>query len=93
MPRNIKSGLIQMSLPKTEGEGMIEEIIKAGYAYEINGSVYFDVKKYAEHHEYGKLSGRVIDELLETTRDLEGQDEKKAKTDLPCGKQRHRNIL
>src|SRR5687767_4239682 len=55
--------------------GMIEEIIKAGFAYEINGSVYFDVKKYAERYEYGKLSGRVIDELIETTRDLEGQDE------------------
>jgi cysteinyl-tRNA synthetase len=38
--------------------GMIEEIIIAGYAYETNGSVYFDVKKYAEGHEYGKLSGR-----------------------------------
>jgi cysteinyl-tRNA synthetase len=35
--------------------GMIEEIIKAGYAYEVNGSVYFDVKKYAESHDYGKL--------------------------------------
>jgi cysteinyl-tRNA synthetase len=66
--------------------GMIEKIIKDGYAYEINGSVYFDVKKYAEHHEYGKLSGRVIDELLETTRNLEGQDEKKAKTDFALWK-------
>src|SRR4051812_18165952 len=51
---------------------MIEEIIRAGFAYEKNGSVYFDVKKYAEGHDYGKLSGRVIDDLLETTRDLEG---------------------
>jgi cysteinyl-tRNA synthetase len=66
--------------------GMIEEIIKAGYGYEINGSVYFDVKKYAEKHEYGKLSGRVIDDLLETTRDLEGQDEKKNKTDFALWK-------
>src|SRR5690349_19747253 len=52
---------------------MIEDIIAAGYGYVVNGSVYFDVKKYAESHEYGKLSGRVIDDLLETTRDLEGQ--------------------
>ena len=66
--------------------GMIEEIIKAGYGYEINGSVYFDVKKYAEKYEYGKLSGRVIDDLLETTRDLEGQDEKRNKTDFALWK-------
>ena len=66
--------------------GMIQDIIRAGYAYEANGSVYFDVKKYAEGHDYGKLSGRVIDDLLETTRTLEGQDEKKAKTDFALWK-------
>jgi cysteinyl-tRNA synthetase len=66
--------------------GMIEEIIKAGYAYEVNGSVYFDVKKYADSHEYGKLSGRVMDDLLETTRELEGQEEKKNKADFALWK-------
>ena len=66
--------------------GMIEEIIAAGYAYETNGSVYFDVKKYAEGHEYGKLSGRILDDLLETTRDLEGQEEKRNKTDFALWK-------
>ncbi len=66
--------------------GMIEELIKAGYAYEVNGSVYFDVKKYAVNHDYGKLSGRVIDDLLETTRDLEGQDEKRDKADFALWK-------
>ena len=66
--------------------GMIEEIIRAGYGYEVNGSVYFDVKKYAESHDYGKLSGRIVDELLETTRDLEGQDEKRNKTDFALWK-------
>jgi cysteinyl-tRNA synthetase len=66
--------------------GMIEDIIKAGYAYEVAGSVYFDVKKYAEGYEYGKLSGRVIDDLLETTRDLEGQNEKHNKTDFALWK-------
>jgi len=66
--------------------GMIEEIIKAGYAYEVNGSVYFDVKKYAAGHEYGKLSGRVLDDLLETTRALEGQEEKHDRADFALWK-------
>jgi len=66
--------------------GMIEELIRAGYAYEVNGSVYFDVKKYAEAYEYGKLSGRVLEDLLETTRDLEGQAEKRNKTDFALWK-------
>ncbi len=65
---------------------MIEELIKDGYAYEVNGSVYFDVKKYAASHDYGKLSGRVIDDLIETTRELEGQEEKKDKADFALWK-------
>ena len=65
---------------------MIEEIIRAGYGYEVNGSVYFDVKKYADSHEYGKLSGRIVADLLETTRDLEGQEEKHNKTDFALWK-------
>ncbi|HEX2605965.1 MAG TPA: cysteine--tRNA ligase [Flavisolibacter sp.] len=65
---------------------MIQQLLKDGYAYEVNGSVYFDVKKYAEGHDYGKLSGRVIDDLLETTRDLEGQNEKRNKTDFALWK-------
>ena len=52
----------------------------------MNGSVYFDVKKYAEDHDYGKLSGRIIDDLLETTRDLEGQAEKHNKADFALWK-------
>ena len=66
--------------------GMIEEIIKAGYAYVSKGSVYFDVKKYAASHDYGKLSGRVIDDLLETTRALEGQEEKRDAADFALWK-------
>ncbi len=65
---------------------MIKKIMADGYAYEVNGSVYFDVKKYAEHYPYGKLSGRVLDDQLETTRDLEGQDEKRNKQDFALWK-------
>lgn len=65
---------------------MIEKIISEGYAYEVNGSVYFDVKKYAAGHDYGKLSGRVIDDLLETTRDLDGQEEKRDRADFALWK-------
>src|SRR5687768_5738509 len=61
---------------------MIGQIIKAGYAYEVNGNVYFDVKKYAASHDYGKLSGRVIEDLLTATRDLEGQEEKRDRADF-----------
>jgi cysteinyl-tRNA synthetase len=65
---------------------MIEELIRAGYAYEVNGSVYFDVKKYASEYDYGRLSGRVMDDLLATTRDLEGQEEKKDTADFALWK-------
>lgn len=65
---------------------MIQKIMDEGYAYEVSGSVYFDVKKYAEEHPYGKLSGRKIDELLETTRVLDGQDEKRNKVDFALWK-------
>jgi cysteinyl-tRNA synthetase len=65
---------------------MIEKIIAAGYAYVVNGSVYFDVMKYSQDHDYGRLSGRVIAELLETTRDLEGQEEKRNTADFALWK-------
>lgn len=65
---------------------MIENLISAGYAYEIKGSVYFDVKKYARDHDYGKLSGRIIDDLIENTRDLEGQHDKRDKADFALWK-------
>ena len=65
---------------------MIEKLIREGYAYEINGSVYFDVKKYASNYNYGILSGRVVEDMLETTRELEGQDEKRNKADFALWK-------
>lgn len=65
---------------------MIKKIIEEGYAYEVNGSVYFDVKKYAAGHDYGKLSGRIIDDLLSTTRELEGQEEKRDTADFALWK-------
>jgi cysteinyl-tRNA synthetase len=65
---------------------MIKKIIAEGYAYEVNGSVYFDVRKYAASHAYGKLSGRVLDDMLETTRILDGQDEKTNKADFALWK-------
>lgn len=65
---------------------MIKDLIQKGYAYEVNGSVYFDVAKYAEGHDYGKLSGRIVEDLLETTRVLESQDEKRNKADFALWK-------
>lgn len=61
---------------------MIQQIIEAGYAYEVNGSVYFDVKKYSKNHDYGVLTNRKIEDLLEGTRELSGQDEKKGRLDF-----------
>ncbi|OJV42860.1 MAG: cysteine--tRNA ligase [Bacteroidales bacterium 36-12] len=63
-----------------------DKILKAGYAYESEGSIYFDVEKYNKDHHYGKLSGRNIDEMLETTRELEGQTEKKRSVDFALWK-------
>jgi cysteinyl-tRNA synthetase len=65
---------------------MIREIIKKGFAYEANGSVYFDVTKYAKDHDYGKLSGRVIDEMIAGSRELENQDEKRNPADFALWK-------
>jgi cysteinyl-tRNA synthetase len=65
---------------------MIETLLKNGFAYEVNGSIYFDVKKYNEQHNYGILSGRNIDELIAGYRDLDGQEEKRNSIDFALWK-------
>ncbi|MDA3909882.1 MAG: cysteine--tRNA ligase [Bacteroidales bacterium] len=65
---------------------MVQQILDSGYAYESDGSVYFDVKKYAKDYDYGKLSGRKIDDLLSTTRVLDGQSEKRNSADFALWK-------
>ena len=65
---------------------LVENILKEGFAYVVNGSVYFDVLKYNETYEYGKLSGRVLDELISGSRDLDGQGEKRNSVDFALWK-------
>ena len=73
--------------------GMVERILDKGYAYEVNGSVYFDVPKYAAEHEYGTLSGRRIEELQANTRGTEGQDEKRSPLDFALWKRAEKGHL
>ncbi|MCB2221449.1 MAG: cysteine--tRNA ligase [Bacteroidetes bacterium] len=65
---------------------MIRKIQDAGFAYEKNGSIYFDIEAYNKKHPYGILSGRKIDELFAYTRELEGQEEKKNSFDFALWK-------
>lgn len=65
---------------------MIQDIMDKGYAYEVNGSVYFDVIRYAADHDYGILSGRSLEDLVENTRDLKGQEEKRNQVDFALWK-------
>lgn len=65
---------------------LVKSILKNGYAYESQGSVYFDVVKYNKDHRYGKLSGRNLDDMLNTTRELDGQSEKHNPADFALWK-------
>ena len=65
---------------------IIEKIISEGYAYETNGSVYFDVVKFNEDHEYGKLSGRQLEDMIANTRELAAQSDKKSPQDFALWK-------
>ena len=65
---------------------LVEKILKEGFAYESNGSVYFDVRKYDEVFKYGELSGRVLDDMISNTRDLDGQSDKRSPLDFALWK-------
>ncbi|MGE0078564.1 MAG: cysteine--tRNA ligase [Bacteroidales bacterium] len=85
---NVKSPSIE---PRASGHiieqiELIKKIIDNGFAYEKNGSVYFDIEKYNARYNYGKLSGRVLDDLMANTRTLDGQDEKKNPFDFALWK-------
>ena len=61
---------------------MVEQLIKNGYAYEVNGTVYFDVEKYRTEYNYTILTNRKLEDLLANTRELGGQDEKRGRLDF-----------
>lgn len=65
---------------------IVNEIIKNGFAYEVNGSVYFDVEKYSKSYQYGILSGRNIEDLMSNSRELDGQSDKKSPHDFALWK-------
>jgi cysteinyl-tRNA synthetase len=69
-----------------EQKEMIRDILHKGYAYESNGSVYFDLEKYNRDKGYGQLSGRNIEDMLSNTRELDGQDEKRFSLDFALWK-------
>ncbi|NND95050.1 MAG: cysteine--tRNA ligase [Flavobacteriales bacterium] len=65
---------------------LTETLMEKGFAYEVNGSVYFDVLKYSESHDYGSLSGRKIEDLMSNSRELDGQEDKKNPLDFALWK-------
>ena len=69
-----------------EQEQLVKEILDNGYAYESNGSVYFDIEKYNKDHRYGVLSGRNLDDIVANTRELDGQSDKRHSYDFALWK-------
>ena len=65
---------------------IIKKIIDNGFAYESNGSIYFDLDEFRKEYKYGKLSGREIDELISNTRELTSQDDKRKPYDFALWK-------
>ncbi|NLA14923.1 MAG: cysteine--tRNA ligase [Bacteroidales bacterium] len=70
----------------TEQIAMVQQILDAGMAYEVNGSVYFDIEAYSKKHNYGVLSGRILEDLQVQTRDLEGGEDKRSPYDFALWK-------
>jgi cysteinyl-tRNA synthetase len=69
-----------------EQQELVKKILANGFAYERDGNIYFDVERYNRQHDYGKLSGRKIEELVANTRQLEGQEEKRNPFDFALWK-------
>lgn len=69
-----------------EQEQLVKEILDNGYAYESNGSVYFDIEKYNKDHRYGVLSGRNLDDIINASRKLDGVGEKRNQADFALWK-------
>lgn len=65
---------------------IIQKVIDNGYAYEVNGSVYFDIEKFNQNHDYGVLSGRNIEDMIANTRELDGQSDKRNPLDFALWK-------
>jgi cysteinyl-tRNA synthetase len=65
---------------------IVEKILEKGFAYKTEENIYFDLVKYAKSNNYGKLSGKVIDDLMNNTRELKGQDDKKNPVDFALWK-------
>ena len=91
LPPDIEPSAIGHLIEQIE---MIEVLIDRGFAYVSNGSVYFDIDKYNETQEYGKLSGRKIEDLINQTRSLDGQEDKRNPLDFALWKNAsHEHIM
>jgi cysteinyl-tRNA synthetase len=99
---HLAMALLNLDLPSIEPRASghiieqieeVKKILASGYAYESNGSVYFDVEKFAAENEYGKLSGRKIEDLISNTRTLDGQGEKRSGLDFAIWKKAQQEHL
>lgn len=72
---------------------LVEKILENGFAYEVNGNVYFDLEKYRQSNSYGELSGKVLEDLQAGSRDTEGMDEKKNPYDFALWKKASSNHI